>query len=42
MPTGAFRTDLAKAAIASLKKQGLDVNGAKWKKSTVKLTLGGK
>jgi NitT/TauT family transport system substrate-binding protein len=42
LPTGAFRSDLAKAAVAALKKQGVDVNGAKWKKATVKVTAGGK
>ena len=39
---GAYRSDLAKAAVAQLKKQGLDVNGKKWKKATVKVTAGGK
>jgi NitT/TauT family transport system substrate-binding protein len=38
----AFRNDLAKKAVAALKKQGVDVYGKKWKKSVVKLTLGGK
>jgi NitT/TauT family transport system substrate-binding protein len=37
-----YRTDLAKKAIANLKKQGLDVNGRSWKKAVVKLKLGGK
>ncbi|MGI8886832.1 MAG: ABC transporter substrate-binding protein [Gaiellaceae bacterium] len=37
-----YRTDLARKAIANLKKQGLDVNGKSFKKSVVKLTLGGK
>ena len=37
-----YRTDLAKKAIANLKKKGVDVNGKSWKKATVKLTLGGK
>jgi NitT/TauT family transport system substrate-binding protein len=37
-----YRTDLAKKAVAALKKQGVDVFGKKWKKATVKLTLGGK
>jgi len=37
-----YRTDLARKAIANLKKQGLDVNGKGYKKSVVKLTLGGK
>ena len=42
LPTGAFRTDLAKAALKSLKAKGIDVNGAKWKKANVKVTAGGK
>jgi NitT/TauT family transport system substrate-binding protein len=37
-----YRTDLAKKAVAALKKQGVDVNGTSWKKSVVKLTAGGK
>jgi NitT/TauT family transport system substrate-binding protein len=39
---GAYRTDLAKKAVALLKKQGLDVNGKSWKPSNVKVTAGGK
>jgi NitT/TauT family transport system substrate-binding protein len=39
---GAYRSDLAKAAVAQLKKQGVDVKGKKWKKATVKVTAGGK
>ena len=39
---GAYRTDLAKAAVAQLKSQGVDVNGKKWKKAIVKVTAGGK
>jgi len=39
---GAYRADLAKAAVAQLKKQGIDVNGKKWKKANVKVTAGGK
>jgi NitT/TauT family transport system substrate-binding protein len=42
LPTGAFRSDLAKAAVAALKKQGIDTTGAKWKKASVKVTAGGK
>ena len=38
----AYRTDLAKRAVAALRKQGVDVFGKKWKKSKVKLTEGGK
>jgi NitT/TauT family transport system substrate-binding protein len=41
-PSGAYRDDLAKAAVAQLKKQGLDVNGSSWKKAKVKVTPGGK
>src|SRR3989442_832308 len=41
-PSGAYRTDIAKAAVALLKKQGLDVYGKKWKKAKVKVTEGGK
>jgi NitT/TauT family transport system substrate-binding protein len=40
--SGAYRTDLAKAAVAQLKKQGIDVYGKKWKKATLKVTEGGK
>jgi NitT/TauT family transport system substrate-binding protein len=42
LPTGAFRTDLAKAALNALKAKGIDVTGAQWKKSTVTLRAGGK
>jgi len=38
----AYRTDLAEAAVADLKKQGVDVNGSSWTKSTVAVTAGGK
>jgi NitT/TauT family transport system substrate-binding protein len=38
----AYRSDLAKKAVATLKKQGVDVFGKKWKKSKVTLTEGGK
>jgi hypothetical protein len=41
-PKGAYRTDIARAAVAALKKQGLDVFGKRWKKATVRVTLGGK
>ena len=41
-PSGAYRDDLAKAAVAQIKAQGLDVNGRSWKKATVKVTPGGK
>jgi NitT/TauT family transport system substrate-binding protein len=38
----AYRTDLARAADALLKKQGLDLTGKKWKKAKVSVTPGGK
>jgi NitT/TauT family transport system substrate-binding protein len=41
-PSNAYRTDLAKAAVAALKKQGVDVVGAKWRKAPIKVTAGGK
>jgi NitT/TauT family transport system substrate-binding protein len=37
-----YRTDLAKKAVANLKRQGVDVYGRSWKKKVVKLTEGGK
>ena len=40
--TASYRTDIAKKAVASLKKQGVDVYGKSWKKKAVKLTVGGK
>ena len=40
--SAAYRSDLAKKAVAALKAQGVDVYGKKWKKATVKLTAGGK
>jgi NitT/TauT family transport system substrate-binding protein len=42
LPKGAYRTDLAKAALAALKAKGVDTVGAKWKKANVKVTAGGK
>ena len=42
LPSGAFRSDLAKAAVRALKAKGQDTVGAKWKKATVKVTPGGK
>jgi NitT/TauT family transport system substrate-binding protein len=39
---GAYRTDLAAAAVADLKKQGKDVYGKSYKPITVHLTAGGK
>jgi NitT/TauT family transport system substrate-binding protein len=41
-PQGAYRTDLAKAAVALLKKQGLDPFGKSWKPAVVHVTAGGK
>lgn len=38
----AYRTDLARAAQAMLKKQGVDLTGKKWKKASVKVTAAGK
>jgi NitT/TauT family transport system substrate-binding protein len=37
-----YRTDLAKRAVAALKKKGIDVYGKGWKKAGVKLKAGGK
>ena len=37
-----YRTDIAKKAVALLKRQGVDVYGKHWKKRTVKLTEGGR
>ncbi len=42
LPKGAFRSDLAKAALNALKAKGIDVTGTKWRKSTVTLRAGGK
>jgi NitT/TauT family transport system substrate-binding protein len=39
---GAYRTDLAAAAVAGLKAKGMDVYGKSYKPITVKLTAGGK
>lgn len=40
-PSGAYRTDLAKEAVAGLKAQKLDVFGKKYKPLTVKIVQGG-
>lgn len=40
--SAAYRTDLAKKAVANLKKQGVDVTGKNFKKGVVKLKEGGK
>lgn len=37
-----YRTDLARAALAALKRRGADVYGRGWRKAVVKLTPGGK
>jgi NitT/TauT family transport system substrate-binding protein len=43
VPTkAAYRTDLAQAALAQLKKQGLDASGRSYKKLNIKVTAGGK
>jgi NitT/TauT family transport system substrate-binding protein len=39
---GAYRTDLATAAVAMLKAKGLDVSGKNWKPLSVKISPGGK
>jgi NitT/TauT family transport system substrate-binding protein len=41
-PSGAYRTDLASAAVAGLKASGKDVNGKSYKPLLVHLTAGGK
>jgi NitT/TauT family transport system substrate-binding protein len=41
-PTGAYRTDLAKAAVKGLKKRGMDVLGKHYKPIKVVLKAGGK
>ena len=38
----AYRTDLAKAADATLRRQGVDITGRSWKKAKVNVTAGGK
>src|ERR671934_1332344 len=37
-----YRSDLAKQAVANLKKQGIDVYGKRWKPAKVRVTPGGK
>ncbi len=39
---GEYRTDIAKAAVAMLRKQGVNVVGAGWQKGNLTLTEGGK
>jgi hypothetical protein len=41
-PSMWYRTDLAKKAVANLKKLGVDVYGKKWKPAVVHVTPGGK
>ena len=41
-PAGTYRTDLAKAAVKGLKRQGMDVLGKHYKPIVVHLTAGGK
>ena len=41
-PSGAYRTDLAKAANAMLRKQGINTTGRTWKATVIKVTPGGK
>ena len=41
-PSGAYRTDLAKAANAMLRKQGVNTTGLTWKATVIKVTPGGK
>ena len=42
LTNAAYRTDLAKKAVANLRKQGLDVTGKSFKKKAVVLKEGGK
>jgi hypothetical protein len=42
LPSGAYRTDLAKAAVTGLKKRGMDVLGKHYKPIKVVLRAGGK
>jgi NitT/TauT family transport system substrate-binding protein len=39
---GTYRSDLAKAAVAMLRKTGVNVTGASWHKANVTVTAGGK
>jgi NitT/TauT family transport system substrate-binding protein len=41
-PSGAYRTDLALKALASLRAQGVDTKGANWKPAKVKIVYAGK
>jgi len=42
LPSGAYRTDLAKAANTMLRKQGVNTTGLTWKATVVKVSPGGK
>jgi len=42
LPSGAYRTDLAKAANTTLRKQGVNTTGRSWKAIVVTVTPGGK
>jgi NitT/TauT family transport system substrate-binding protein len=42
LPRGAYRTDLATAALRALKREGLDVYGRGWEKAVVAVTPGGR
>jgi NitT/TauT family transport system substrate-binding protein len=41
-PQNAYRTDIAREAVASLRAAGVDVLGKRWKKAAVKVTPGGR
>jgi NitT/TauT family transport system substrate-binding protein len=42
VPPGAYRSDLATAAMRALQREGLDVYGRGWRKAAVEVTPGGK
>jgi NitT/TauT family transport system substrate-binding protein len=42
LPSGAYRTDLAKAANTMLRKEGVNTTGLRWKAAVVVVTPGGK
>jgi NitT/TauT family transport system substrate-binding protein len=42
VPAGAYRTDLATAAVRALQSEGLDVSGRGWRKAAVPVTPGGR
>jgi len=41
-PSGAYRTDLAVAAVKALQNEGIDVHGKRWRKAVVQVTPGGR